>query len=251
MTTTRALDGAPCWVDVMVRDVDVAIDFYCGLFGWTVERSGPEFGGYAMASRDGVPTAGIGPINGDYPPSWTIYVSTSDLEATLSSVERLGGRVLSPAMAIGPLGQMAVVADPAMAVFGLWQAGEFSGFGHVQQPGFMDWCDVQSTDIEATRGFLTSLFGYAESRPEPSPPMADYRQLDLDGVPMLGSMGAFAAPISFWMPYIAVADVADAAAYAQANGGTVLHGPEVTPFGPLATIADPDGAVFSVIGVPA
>lgn len=248
MTQAQVADGAPCWADVMVHDVDAAIDFYGGLFGWTVERSGPEFGGYAMASRDGVPAAGIGPITGDYPPSWTIYLSTSDLAATLDTVTRHGGQVLAPPMAIGPLGQMAVIADPAMAVCGLWQAGDFTGFGRVQQPGFIDWCDVQSTDISATRTFLRSLFGYTESRPDPAPPMDDFRQLDLDGVPMLGSMGAFAAPVSFWMAYLTVVDVGSAAAYAESRGGRVLYGPEVSPFGPLATLADPEGAVFSVIG---
>ena len=249
MAETVFRTGVPCWVDVMVNDVDAALTFYADVLGWRAgERSGPEFGGYAMWFADDVPVAGVGPINGDYPPSWTVYVGTTDMGSTLTSAVAAGGQILAPAMPIGPLGHMAVVADPAMAVFGLWQAADFSGFARSGEPGFPAWFDVQSTDIEATRAFLNALFGYTESRPDPAPPMADYRQLDLDGVPVMGSMGAFAAPVSFWMTYFAVSDVDASAARATAAGGSILHGPEDTPFGRLVTLADPEGAVFSLVG---
>ncbi len=242
--------GVPCWVDVMVNDVDAALAFYADVMGWRAgERSGPEFGGYAMWFADDVPVAGVGPINGDYPPSWTVYVGAPDLDATLGSVSALGGQVLAPAMTIGPLGRMAVLADPAMAVFGLWEAADFSGFARVGEPGFPAWFDVQSTDVDATRAFLRELFGYTESVPDPAPPMADYRQLDIGGRPVLGSMGAFAVPVSFWMTYFASADVDGSVARATTAGGTLLNGPEDTPFGRMATLADPEGAVFSLVGV--
>jgi len=241
--------GVPCWVDLMVNDVDAALEFYAATMGWRAgERSGPEFGGYAMWFADDVPVAGVGPINGDYPPSWTVYVGTTDIEATLASAAASGGQVLAPTMTIGPLGKMAVLADPAMAVFGLWEAADFGGFARRDETGFPAWFDVQSTDVDATRAFLRGLFGYTESSPDPAPPMADYRQLDLDGAPVMGSMGAFAAPVSFWMTYFAVGDVDAAVERAISAGGTVLHGPEDTPFGRLATLADLEGAVFSLVG---
>ncbi len=249
MSEVTFRSGVPCWVDLMVNDVDAALAFYAAAMGWRPgERSGPEFGGYAMWFADDEPVAGVGPINGDYPPSWTVYVGTTDIESTLNSAAASGGQVLAPAMTIGPLGKMAVLADPAMAVFGLWEAADFGGFSRSGEPGFPAWFDVQSTDIDATRAFLRGLFGYTESSPDPAPPMADYRQLDLDGVPIMGSMGAFAVPVSFWMTYFAVADVDAAVERATGAGGTVLHGPEDTPFGRLATLADPEGAVFSLVG---
>ena len=245
-------NGAPCWADVMVNDVDAALAFYANVMGWRAgERSGPEFGGYAMWFADDMPVAGVGPINGDFPPSWTVYVGTTDLDASLARASSVGGQVLAPAMTIGPLGRMAVLADPARAVFGLWEAADFGGFARVGDAGFPAWFDVQSTDVEATRTFLRDLFGYTESIPDPAPPMADYRQLDIGGQPVLGSMGAFAVPISFWMTYFATTDVDGAAARASGAGGTLLHGPEDTPFGRMATLADPEGAVFSLVGVDA
>lgn len=241
--------GAPCWVDLGTTDVDAAIDFYSTLLGWTVERSGPEFGGYGMASRDGDAVAGIGPINGEYPPSWTVYLATPDVDATLAAAQAAGGQVLAPAMEIGPLGRMAVMADSAMAVVGVWQALEFAGFGRIGETGFLAWADVQSTDVAASRSFLAALFPYESSQPAEAQGPGDYLQHELDGTPVFGSTPAFAAPVSFWMVYFGVDDVEATVAQAQGLGGRLIYGPEETPWGPLATISDPQGAVFSVVGM--
>lgn len=244
MGTAQPRDGFPCWVDLIVDDVDRALGFYADVLGWTPgERSGPEFGGYAMWFRDGVPTAGVGPVNGGAPPAWTVYLATSDIDATLSTAASSGGRVLAPAMQIGPLGRMAVLADPADTVIGLWQPLDFAGFGRYAEPGFFDWCVVHSTDTEATLRFLEELFGYAESRPDPAPSTGDYRQLDIDGTPALGLLPASR---SSCMPYIAVDDTDAAAQRAVDAGGAVVRTPEATVFGRLASIADPEGAVISI-----
>lgn len=249
MTARLEVDGAPCWVDLSVDDVDAALEFYAQIMGWTAgERSGPEFGGYAMWFADGIPVAGVGPIQGDYPPSWTVYLATSDIESTLTSVVDAGGQVMAPAMQIGPLGRMAVIADSAMAVCGLWEAGEFAGFARVGEPGWPAWFDVQSIDADASRAMLTALFGYATSVPDDETPVTDYQQLSLDGVAVIGSMGAIAVPVSFWMTYFMVADLDAAIARAGSAGGTLLNGPHPTPFGRIATFADPQGAVFSLVG---
>jgi uncharacterized protein len=37
--------GTPCWADVLVDDLDVARQFYGGLFGWTFDDLPAEAGG--------------------------------------------------------------------------------------------------------------------------------------------------------------------------------------------------------------
>ncbi|GAA5006837.1 hypothetical protein GCM10025734_47290 [Kitasatospora paranensis] len=59
--TTRYKPGTPCWVDLMAKDQQAALDFYRDLFGWQGEVGPPEFGGYAVCSLNGRPVAGIGP----------------------------------------------------------------------------------------------------------------------------------------------------------------------------------------------
>ena len=53
-TRTIAVNGAPCWVDLMTSDTERARDFYARLFGWTPLEPAAEFGGYFIFSRNGV-----------------------------------------------------------------------------------------------------------------------------------------------------------------------------------------------------
>ena len=51
-----------------------------------------------------------------------------DAEAAVAAVEQKGGQVIVPASPMGQAGTMAVAVDPAGAVIGLWQPGDFAGF---------------------------------------------------------------------------------------------------------------------------
>jgi predicted enzyme related to lactoylglutathione lyase len=50
-----------------------------------------------------------------------------------------------------------------------------------------------------------------------------------------------------WNTYIAVSSLDETLARAAELGGTVVHGPMDSPFGPFAGIADPGGAMFTAI----
>ncbi|MGZ4588104.1 MAG: VOC family protein, partial [Mycobacteriaceae bacterium] len=52
------VQGAPCWVDLFTSDMAKAEGFYGGLFGWTAENPGPEYGGYINFHKNGQPVAG-------------------------------------------------------------------------------------------------------------------------------------------------------------------------------------------------
>ena len=41
--------GTPSWVDIGVPDMDAAVAFYGGLFGWTFTEGVEEAGGYRQA----------------------------------------------------------------------------------------------------------------------------------------------------------------------------------------------------------
>ena len=62
-------------------------------------------------------------------------------------------------------------------------------------------------------------------------------------------MGAPAGTRPWWLAYFAVADTAAAVAAARIAGGTLLSGPDDTPFGfgRMALLADPEGATFAVV----
>jgi predicted enzyme related to lactoylglutathione lyase len=82
----RAPIGSPCWADLWTSDVEGSRRFYCDVFGWRAEEPSPEFGGYFMFTRDGVPVAGgMGDMGDDMPAddTWKIYLDTDDIAKTL------------------------------------------------------------------------------------------------------------------------------------------------------------------------
>ena len=66
------------------------------LFGWEAQEPSPEFGGYFMFARDGVPVAGamgdMGDMRAD--DSWKIYLATDDIRRTVAEAEAAGGMVI-------------------------------------------------------------------------------------------------------------------------------------------------------------
>ena len=241
--------GVPCWVDISVPDMDAARTFYSAVLGWDIEEGSDEYGGYAIASVNGSAAAGIGPPMGPGPAAWTLYIASDDVDATTAAIAQHGGSILMEAGDVGPFGRMCIAADPAGAVFGVWQAGEHIGAELVNEPGGLTWEDLRSADPEAARAFYAGVFGYRYQPIEMAGP--DYTTFaDADDAPPLGGMGGMMGHDelpSHWLAYFAVASTADAVAAASANGGAVLSPAFDTPFGQMATLADPAGAVFMVV----
>lgn len=250
-------DGTPCWTDLTVPDVPAAQAFYGAVLGWDFAASGDEHGGYVMAQVRGHDAAGIGPSPvAEMPSSWTLYLASDDADATASAIIEHGGTVLLEPGDVSGLGRMLVAADPTGAPFAVWQAGTHIGCGVVDEPGAVVWQDLQTTDPHAARNFYVNLFGHrSDAVPGAS---ENYQTLSLPGAPdgsdPLGGIGPFmddrADQRPAWLVYFGVHDTAEALAAVDTGGGTVLSPPMDTPFGVMATVADPFGAVFTVMGGP-
>ncbi len=146
--------GTPTWIDVMAPDAEAARKFYHAVFGWEYDVSGPEFGNYATARIGQRMTAGVGPQmpgSPSMPAAWTLYFASEDAGADASRAEKLGARVMAPAMAVGEFGSMAICADPGGASFGFWQAGQHPGTQVTDEPGSMTWSELYAPDAKAAR----------------------------------------------------------------------------------------------------
>ena len=76
-------------------------------------------GGYRVVNVGDAAVAGImamPPGAPPMPPHWGCYVTVTDVEQTLASCTKLGGKVLVAAMDVPGVGRMAVVQDPQGAV---------------------------------------------------------------------------------------------------------------------------------------
>ena len=256
MLTTRFVPGAPNWLDIGTPDIEGAISFYGGLFGWQFQSAGPEAGGYGFFQLDGKTAAGgmqTTPEQG--PPSWTVYFESLDAEGTTKAAEQAGGTVVLPPMDVTGEGHMAIIADRAGVPFGLWQPGRTRGIGVASDPGSLCWLELYTPDVAAAAAFYNSVFGWeTSSAPFPggtytcvNPAGAEESDM-FGGVVPLADDPTEAESGAYWLPYFEVTDTDATVALAQESGGTVrMPATDMEGVGRIAKLADPYGARFAVI----
>ena len=108
--------------EVVGKDAQALQDFYGSAFGWKLTPVMPT---YAMAypGVEGAINGGIGAAMDGGPGHVTFYVDVDGLEATLETVERLGGRRVVGPMDVPNGPKLALFADPEAHVVGLIEAG--------------------------------------------------------------------------------------------------------------------------------
>ena len=250
-TRTTAPAGAPCWADLWTSDVEGSRRFYGELLGWEAAEPNPDFGGYFMFMRDGVPVAGG---MGDMPDNpaqdlWKVYLATDDIAATVEAASAAGAEVVGPAMPVADLGFQAVLTDPTGAGVGAWQAAAFPGFTTLDEPGAPSWFELFTADFATATDFYRSVFRW-EMRSVSDTDEFRYSVLQPEGSAELAGImdaSAFVAPgASSWSVYWETADVDAAVATVRSLGGQVTSEPTDTPYGRMAAVADPWGAAFKL-----
>jgi uncharacterized protein len=241
--------GVPSWVDLGTPDIAKASAFYSALFGWTVQQGPPEAGGYSIAELRGRPVAGIGPQQNPGPPVWATYVNVDDADKVVALVAGAGGTVFVAPMDVMDVGRMAVFADPAGAVIGVWQPKSHKGAGIVNEPGTLTWNELMTTDTAAAEAFYGQVFGWgAVTHGEGA---GAYTEFQIDGRSIAGMMekpAEMPAEVPpYWGIYFAVADTDATAKRVGELGGTIMMPPRDIEPGRFAVFFDPTGAMFSVI----
>jgi predicted enzyme related to lactoylglutathione lyase len=251
--------GVPCWVDILQPDPEAAMAFYGALFGWELAGPGPM--GYLVARLRGRDVAGIGspPAQGSAPtPAWTTYVYVESADDTAEKTRSAGGAVLIEAFDVLPAGRLAILADPAGAVFGAWEPRERKGAQRVNEPGAWAMSHLETPDPDGAAAFYGAVFGWTTETfgegagaftmfglpgyegGEPSQPVS--REV-------IATMGvsddASNWGVNFWDH-----DVDATAAKAVELGGRAVVAPFDTPMTRTAVLADPHGATFTINNVP-
>jgi predicted enzyme related to lactoylglutathione lyase len=239
VTRDSAPIGSPCWTDLWTSDVEGSRTFYSQLFGWEAQEPSPEFGGYFMFTRAGVPVAGAMGDMGEMSANdtWTIYLTTDDIAKTTAAAQAEGGNIANPAMAVADLGIQAVFTDPTGAHLGMWEPGTFPGFTVISESNAPSWFELH-TRWDTTSVGDSDEFRYTTMR---DPAGGE----DLAGIMDASAFLPEGVP-AHWSVYWQV-DEADAAVdKVKALGGTVVTDPQDTPYGRLATVTDQAGAVFKL-----
>jgi hypothetical protein len=236
----------------MTTDTKGARAFYGELFGWVAEEPNEQFGGYANFTKDGVLVAGLMPSMPDAPmPNvWSVYLATPDAEKTAAAAAEHGGQAIVPPMAVADLGTMAIVSDAGGAVIGMWQPGLHRGFGVFGEPGTPSWFELLTQDYAAAVAFYRDVFGW-DTRVASDTPEFRYTTL-VEGEEMLAGIMDAAGMLpdgipAHWSVYFGVEDTDASLATIVKLGGSVVMDAEDTPYGRLATAADPAGALFKLV----
>ncbi|MGP0030285.1 MAG: VOC family protein [Acidimicrobiales bacterium] len=252
-TRDRAPIGSPCWADLWTSDVEGSRAFYADLFGWEAQEPSPEFGGYFMFHRNGVPVAGGMGDMGDLKAEdvWKIYLDTDDIAKTLQAAEDEGAEIISPAMPVADLGTQAVLIDPTGAHLGAWQAGTFPGFTVLREHGAPSWFELHTRDHATAVDFYRSVFHW-DTKVEGDTDEFRYTTMrdpgaegELAGIMDAATFLPDGVP-AHWSVYWHVDDIAATVAQVVALGGSVVQDVDDTPYGRLAAVADPAGAQFKL-----
>ncbi len=252
---THAVRGAPCWVTLITRDMPGAQAFYRAVLGWEYRPGNQGQENYCLALAGGTPVAGIGALahSMEFPVSWTAYFSVDSADAVASRIRERGATV-----AVGPLkfgtGRVAWAADPAGAVFGIWEGAVNPDWRVGESKGAPAWLELRTRDAFAAAMFYGEVFQWDTEHPELYDVRFEHDRvlLRIGGrtVASLTGGGVEAAPEPQvrprWHVYFRVEDTDAAARRAEEAGGTVTSPPENSPVGRVAMLRDPDGGLFTV-----
>jgi predicted enzyme related to lactoylglutathione lyase len=115
--------GAVAWHEVTTPDQKATDDFYAAIFGWGTQiwpMGEYEYHGLTIGDA---PVAGVFKAPDGIPSAWTIYFEApAKIDDVLDNLRALGGTVLQDKFTVEGTGDIAVVADPTGAVFGLMKS---------------------------------------------------------------------------------------------------------------------------------
>ncbi len=243
--------GMPTWVELSTDDGEAAASFYTALFGWETVAGGPveETGGYRMFMQDGKAVAGLMAQEG-LPTLWATYFSVDDADIAAAQIGEAGGTTMVGPLDVMDLGRMGFFADPAGAMFGIWQARAFSGFDSDQgSVGVRCWSELVTGDEEEAKRFYARVFG---GSPAPYSDADDYT-LWMCGEEAAGGMTTVGSPLAApggsarWDAIFSVDDTDAFVAHAAELGGIVTVPPTDIPPGRYAALTDPLGGSFQVL----
>ncbi|TVL93074.1 doxorubicin biosynthesis protein DnrV [Streptomyces sp. SAJ15] len=250
--TSRGVQGAPCWVSLTVPDLKAAQDFYAAVLGWEYKPGFQGQGSYSVALAKATPVAGIGAASGlGRQAVWTAYFVADSADVVASRIRERGATV-----AVGPLefgnGRVAWAADPFDAVFGIWEGAVDPEWQVGRTAGAPAWLELRTRDPFASAMFYGGVFDWDVEGPRKIDVRYEHDRvmLSVGGHTVAGIYGGGVetAPDPHlrpqWHVYFCVDDVEAAVDRADAAGGTVITRPRDTPFGPMASVRDPQGALF-------
>ena len=143
-----------------------------------------------LRGRD-VTSIGSPPPVPDHTPVWGTYVWVESAEETAAKAAEAGGNVAVQPFESLDGGRMAILVDPAGAVFGIWEPGSTGVPSSSTSPGAWSMSLLHTRDPEGAAAFYRAVFGWEPEEMNPR----DRGGSTLDAPPRLrGGRAAAAGP---------------------------------------------------------
>jgi predicted enzyme related to lactoylglutathione lyase len=111
------------WVEIRVRDLEKAKNFYGKLFDWKITGDENKDWAYWLIDTGEKPGGGMWRFPQGKPLGVLVYISVDDIDKTLETVVKLGGKVVVPKSKENG-NAMATIADPDGNIIGLHQSAK-------------------------------------------------------------------------------------------------------------------------------
>ncbi|MGH9359195.1 MAG: VOC family protein, partial [Terriglobia bacterium] len=250
----KHVPGTFCWIELGTTDQATAKHFYHTLFGWTHNDilMGPNHV-YSIFQLEGRSVAAAYTLRHEQQskgvqPHWMLYVAVDSADEAASRAASLGGSILTAPGDVPDAGRMAVLQDPAGAVFSVWQSRNHIGTEMNGVDGTLCWADLMTPDPVRAKEFYSALFGWKLAANEKE--SSGYLHIAngekyIGGIPPAEHRDPNVPP--HWLSYFAVSDCDKAAAAAIRNEAIACSPPTTLEnVGRMAVVTDTEGARFAI-----
>jgi predicted enzyme related to lactoylglutathione lyase len=258
MPGNTSADGRFCWFELGTTDQKAAKAFYGSVFGWTPndteEGPGNVYTIFKIGKDDVAAAYTLPPemLKEKIPPHWMVYVRVPNADDAAAKASALGGKVMKSPFDVGPSGRMAVLQDPAGAMFCLWQPKSNPGVTVSGPAGTAVWADLSTPDQMLAAGFYQKLFGWriVDGKHMNIAKPGDYAHI-VNGDDFIGGIppAEHRDPHmpAHWLTYFEVADYSVTVAKIKSLGGKVHFEHEMKGVRQYAVCADAQGATFAIV----
>ena len=239
------------WHDMNTADLATSRDFYCSLFGWTLDAE-PRSNGYRMLLDGDSAFGGMfeWPPEVSQPSRWTGYVLVDDVVEIARRAQSLGGGYPFESMSIPGAGTLGFVVDPTGAALTTFRP-DIEMTSGAPGPGGSGatvlWNELLTTDLAASVAFHQELFGWAVDQSVVD--AGGYVIARAHGRPVAGIFQPSTPPgSSDWITYFGVENIEETMKRAAEIGGRVVHqATDVPGVGTTAWLLDTNASIFGVM----
>ncbi|MFC1746539.1 VOC family protein [Candidatus Riflebacteria bacterium] len=240
--------GTFVWCEHLSFEPERAKEFYSQLFGWNIKETEMEGSGkYEMIHSGETPIGGLGGLQkGEQNSYWLAYLSVANLEESIETIEKNGGKIHLPITNIPNIGSFTIATDSQGAIFAPFKSvDDTPGYDSSQVPTSFCWHELLTREPQKACSFYRELLNW------------EFREMDFGEempyqlVSNPGAEGAHAGITkrdrTAWLQYISVDEVDSVAKMAEKLGGKVLNPPaDIQDIGRFCQVEDPTGAVFFI-----